>query len=81
MSRKRAVQMVHLLVLVSGLGALPLLWCDIKTCVILIVQGLAVFLLLTVVQLASRHEAGSYQTLSRPDVLPDKAAGTDGASL
>ena len=58
MSRKRAVQAVHLLVLVSCLGALPLLWCDLKTCIVLIVQGLTILLLLTVVQMASRHESG-----------------------
>ena len=77
MSRKRAVQVVHLLVLVSGLGALPLLWGDIRTCASLIIQGLMVFLLLTVVQLASRHDTGSYPAVTRPDLLPDTLADSN----
>lgn len=52
MSRKRAVQMVHLLVLIGALGALPLLWGDIRTCVVLILQGCTILLLLSLMQYA-----------------------------
>lgn len=50
MTRKRAVLLVHLLALIAGLGALPLLWGDEKTCFLLIVQGLVILLLLTLIQ-------------------------------
>ena len=50
MTRKRAVLLVHLLCLIAGLGALPLLWGDERVCILLLVQGLAIFLLLTILQ-------------------------------
>ncbi len=50
MSRKRAVLMVHLTALVSGLGALPLLWGDEKTCAVLLIQGLTFLFLLSILQ-------------------------------
>lgn len=57
MSRKRSVQMVHLLALLCGLGALPLLWGDIRTCTVLIIQGAVVFLIMTVLQYAGKKDA------------------------
>jgi len=50
LTRPQAVSMVHLLCLIAGLGALPLLWGDEKTTVLLILQGLVIFLLVTFLQ-------------------------------
>ena len=52
LTRPQAVSMVHLLCLISGLGALPLLWGDEKTTILLILQGLVIFLLITFLQFA-----------------------------
>lgn len=52
MTRVRAVQLVHLLVLVSSLGALPLLWGEWRTCLVILIQGIAFLLLLSVMQYA-----------------------------
>lgn len=51
-SRLGAVQMVHLLCLTMGLGALPILWGDWKTCLILFLQGVSFFFLLSMMQYA-----------------------------
>ena len=50
LTRPQAVTMVHLLALIAGLGALPLLWGDLRTCILLIVQGLLLFVLITYLQ-------------------------------
>lgn len=50
MSRKRAVLLVHILGIISGLGAMPLLWGDRKSCILLLIQGLTILLLLTLLQ-------------------------------
>ena len=50
MTRKRAVLLVHILGIISGLGAMPLLWGDKKSCILLLIQGLAILLLLTLLQ-------------------------------
>ena len=50
MSRKRAVLLVHLLCLIAGLGAMPLLWGDERSCLILIAQGVTILLMLTLIQ-------------------------------
>ena len=50
MSRKRAVLLVHILGIISGLGAMPLLWGDRKSCIILLIQGLTILLLLSLLQ-------------------------------
>lgn len=52
LTRPQAVTMVHLLALISGLGALPLLWGEIRTCFLLIIQGLLLFSLITYLQCA-----------------------------
>lgn len=62
MTRKRAVLLVHLLCLISGLGALPLLWGDERVCALLLVQGLTIFLLLTILQYSSGMEPKADQT-------------------
>ena len=56
MNRKQAVLLVHLLCLISGLGALPLLWGDLRTCLILLIQGIVIFLLLSLLQSFGRRE-------------------------
>ncbi len=50
LTRAGSVSMVHLLCLIAGLGALPLLWGDEKTCFMLIVQGLAIFAMVSFLQ-------------------------------
>ncbi|OQA78932.1 MAG: hypothetical protein BWY31_04282 [Lentisphaerae bacterium ADurb.Bin242] len=50
MTRKRAVLLVHLLAIISGLGAMPLLWGDERACFILLAQGMAILLLMTILQ-------------------------------
>lgn len=52
LTRPQAVSMVHLLCLIAGLGALPLLWGDMKTTILLIIQGLVMFTLITFLQFA-----------------------------
>ena len=56
MSRKHAVLMVHLLTLITGLGALPLLWGDERTCAVLFVQIAVVLLMITILQWIIRPE-------------------------
>lgn len=50
MSRESAVMLVHLLAIIGGLGALPLLWGDAKTCLVLIIQGIVLLLFLSILQ-------------------------------
>lgn len=50
LTRPQAVTMVHLLSLIAGLGALPLLWGETRTCFLLIVQGLLIFALISYLQ-------------------------------
>jgi UDP-GlcNAc:undecaprenyl-phosphate GlcNAc-1-phosphate transferase len=50
MTRKQAVLLVHLSALVSGLGVLPLLWGDEKTCFVLLIQGATFLLLISILQ-------------------------------
>ena len=54
MTRKRAVLLVHLLCLISGLGAMPLLWGDERSCFILLAQGITILLLLTILQYSGK---------------------------
>ncbi len=58
-SRGKAVLMVHLLCLTIGLGALPILWGDWKTCIILFIEGLVFLTVLSLIQTVSnevKHE-------------------------
>ena len=50
LTRPQAVRIIHLLSIVAGLGAIPLLWGDARTCVLLLAQGLVILLLLTLLQ-------------------------------
>ena len=61
MPPRRAVQLVHLLVLIGALGMLPLLWGDPRTCFILLIQGFAILLLLSVMQYTGIHTAEDRQ--------------------
>ncbi|HCE42023.1 MAG TPA: hypothetical protein DET40_00555 [Lentisphaeria bacterium] len=50
MSRKEAVMMVHLLEIAIGLSVLPLLWGDIRTTIISLLQACTILLLVTLLQ-------------------------------
>lgn len=52
-SRAQSVLMVHLLCLFIGLGALPILWGDWKTCMILFAQGVVFLTILSIMQCVS----------------------------
>jgi len=69
MSRKQAVLLVHLTALVSGLGVLPLLWSDEKTCAVLIVQGLIFVVLISLLQ----YIAGGRPEVKAAPPAPEEA--------
>lgn len=50
MGKKRAVLMVHLLSFVVGIGVLPLMWGDIRTSMVVVFQGFAFLLIITLLQ-------------------------------
>ena len=50
LTRPQAVRIIHLLSIVAGLGALPLLWGDARTCFVLLTQGVVILLILTLLQ-------------------------------
>lgn len=52
MSRKRAVQMVHLMTLIIGLSVLPLLWGNYKTAIVIFVQAMLMLLFISLIQYA-----------------------------
>ncbi|MBO7146626.1 MAG: undecaprenyl/decaprenyl-phosphate alpha-N-acetylglucosaminyl 1-phosphate transferase [Lentisphaeria bacterium] len=54
MTRKRSVLLVHLLCLIFGLGALPLLWGDERSCFVLLIQGVVILLLMTILQYSGK---------------------------
>ena len=54
LSRKRAVQLVHLLCLLTGLSALPMLWGSFATTVVIASQQILLLALVTVLQYAVR---------------------------
>ena len=53
LSRKRAVQLVHLLVLTLGLNVLPLLWGEFKTAIVIAFQAMLLILIVTIMQVGS----------------------------
>ncbi|QSH40561.1 MraY family glycosyltransferase [Lentisphaerota bacterium ZTH] len=55
MTRRRAVQMVHLLALIIGLSVLPILWGTLKVAIICTVQALLLLLLVSMLQYAVAH--------------------------
>ncbi len=59
-SRPRAVQLVHLLCLMMTLGALPILWGDVRTCIILLAQGAVFLSILSVIQYAVQTERSEF---------------------
>lgn len=50
LTRKYAVMMVHILALLIGLGAFPLMWGDFKIAVIMVIQILLLLLVITILQ-------------------------------
>ncbi len=52
MSRKRAVQMVHLMALIIGLSVLPLLWGDYKIDMVILSQAMLMLLFMSMIQYA-----------------------------
>ena len=56
LTRPQAVRIIHLLSVVAGLGAVPLLWGDVRTCCVLLVQGLVILLLLTLLQFQGNNK-------------------------
>ncbi|MBP3394738.1 MAG: hypothetical protein J6M38_09475, partial [Lentisphaeria bacterium] len=70
MSRKRAVLLVHLLCLIAGLGAMPLLWGDERSCLILIAQGVTILLMLTLIQYSGTIQ--NKQQAQLQEISPDE---------
>lgn len=56
MSRKRAVQMVHLMALIIGLSVLPLLWGDHKIAFVILAQAILMLLFMSLIQYAVYQE-------------------------
>ena len=52
LSRKRAVQLVHILCLLTSLGALPMLWGSLATTVVIVLQMVLLLALITILQYA-----------------------------
>ncbi len=50
MTRKQAVMMVHLLAIAIGLSVLPLMWGDLRTTIISLMQAFTILLLVTLLQ-------------------------------
>ncbi len=50
LSRKRAVQIVHILCLLTGLSALPMLWGSLATTVVIVIQMVLLLSLITILQ-------------------------------
>ena len=57
LTRPQAVRIIHLLSVVAGLGAIPLLWGDARTSFVLLAQGVVILLILTLLQ---------FQTIQKP---------------
>ncbi len=57
LTRPQSVRIIHLLSIVAGLGAIPLLWGDARTCFVLLAQGAVILLILTLLQ---------FQTIQKP---------------
>ncbi len=54
LSKKMAVNMVHLLSLIIGLGVIPLMWGNYLTCIILILQSIILLSLVSYIQYGTR---------------------------
>ncbi len=58
LSRKRAVQLIHLMVLATGLGALPILRGSFGTAAILVCQAVLLLLIVSILQFSLDHGGG-----------------------
>lgn len=56
LSRKRAVQLVHLMALAIGLGTLPVMWGSFQTAAILILQALILLLIVSILQFSLKDK-------------------------
>ena len=56
LSRAQAVNMVHLLSIIAGLGALSLLRGDLFTSILIVIQGLVIYLMLCFLQYTLKGE-------------------------
>ena len=70
MSRKRAVQMVHLMALIIGLSVLPLLWGDHKIAFVILAQAMLMLLFMSLIQYAVYQAHG--KTTEQKQVAPEK---------
>ena len=61
MSKKHAVMTVHLLTLALGLGVLPLMWGDVFTVIVVIVQSVVFLSIITLLQFAGGYDSGKMQ--------------------
>ncbi|MCP3968030.1 MAG: undecaprenyl/decaprenyl-phosphate alpha-N-acetylglucosaminyl 1-phosphate transferase [Lentisphaerae bacterium] len=65
MTRKRAVQMVHLLALIIGLSVLPILWGSLKVAIVCLIQAVLLLLLVSMLQYAVTIGASESHTLRK----------------
>ena len=56
LSRKRAVQLVHLMALAIGLGSFPILWGSFGTAAILVCQTILLLLIISILQFSLAHQ-------------------------
>lgn len=75
MNRKTAVLLVHLTALVAGLGALPLLWGDERTCVVLLIQGACLLLLMSILQYSGKARGSGSSQGSPPEQKGESKQG------
>ncbi len=71
MSRKRAVQMVHLMTLIIGLSVLPLLWGDYKIAMVILAQALLMLLFMSLIQYIVYQDHVKHATHSKSANHPD----------
>lgn len=66
MSRKHAVMTVHLLAFVIGLGVLPLIWGNIATSVVVVIQAVFFMVIVNILQFAGGYDSGSLSRNNKP---------------
>jgi len=59
MSRKRAVQLVHLLALIIGLSVLPLLWGNVRTTMVVLAQAMLLLLLVSLIHYSVKGDCST----------------------
>ena len=77
MSRKRAVQMVHLMALIIGLSVLPLLWGDYKIDMVILSQAMLMLLFMSMIQYAVYQDHGKQSdqdqaSAEKPETPPEQ---------